>query len=45
MPPSRREGFAEPLPGQESGMDTRTMAFIALVIAIIVAVAVFTTVI
>jgi hypothetical protein len=31
--------------GQEEGMDTRTMAFIALVIAVIVAIAVFTTVI
>jgi hypothetical protein len=31
--------------GQEPGMDTRTMAFIALVIAVIVAIAVFTTVI
>jgi hypothetical protein len=31
--------------GQEPGMDTRTMALIALVIAVIVAIAVFTTVI
>jgi hypothetical protein len=38
-------GFLEAVLGQESDMDTRTMAFIALVIAIIVALAVFTTVI
>jgi hypothetical protein len=31
--------------GQEQVMETRTMAFIALVIAIVVALAVFTTVI
>ena len=42
---SRRSGFPEPALGQEQAMDTRTMAFIALVIAVIVAVAVFTTVI
>jgi hypothetical protein len=35
----------EPPFGQEHLMDTRTMALIALVIAVIVAIAVFTTVI
>jgi hypothetical protein len=38
-------GFPEPSSGQDEGMDTRTMALIALVIAVIVALAVFTTVI
>jgi hypothetical protein len=38
-------GFPEPALGQEHAMDTRTMAFIALVIAVIVALAVFTAVI